>query len=130
MSAKEYVDIMSKKFVELWDLYNIDYDIFSRTTNIKHINALKKIFDLLYESKNIYLSQYNGLYSLLDEEYIKETDALIIDGKFYHPQSKHELKYLEEDSFFLKISQNIKWLNSYIEKHENFIMPKKDFKTN
>ena len=133
MSPKEYVDVMSKKFVKLWDLYDIDYDIFSRTTNLKHIEAIKRIFDLLYKSDNIYLSQYKGLYSLLDEEYIKETDALKIDDKFYHPQSKHELKYLEEDSFFLKISQNIKWLNSYIEKHNDFIMPKKilnELKTN
>ena len=133
MSPKEYVDVMSKKFVKLWDLYDIDYDIFSRTTNLKHIEAIKRIFDLLYKSDNIYLSQYKGLYSLLDEEYIKETDALKIDDKFYHPQSKHELKYLEEDSFFLKISQNIKWLNSYIEKHDDFIMPKKilnELKTN
>ena len=133
MTPQEYVDIMSNKFIELWKVYGIDYDIFSRTTNKNHVAAIKKIFDLLYESNNIYLDQYKGLYSTSDEEFIKEKDAINIDGKYFHPQSNHPLEYLEEDSFFLKISQNIKWLNKYIEDHKNFIEPKKilnELKTN
>lgn len=125
MTPQEYVDLMSSKFVKLWNVYGIDYDIFSRTTNKTHMASVQKIFSDLYKKQYIYLSSYEGLYSISDEEFIAKKNAIKKDGKFYHPQSNHLLETIKEESYFLKLKESTIWLEKYISNHPSFISPEK-----
>ncbi len=125
MNPQKYVDLTSKKFIDLWEKMDIQYDYFSRTTSPKHKEAVSKQFSYLLNSENIYKGKYKGLYSVSDEEYLTLFQAKKKDGKYYHPISKHELKEVEEESYFFKISNYEKWWKKYLKEHPKFIQPKK-----
>ena len=59
----------------------------------------------MLEKQLIYKDKYKGLYSINDEEFILETQAIKIDDQYYHPVSKHKLEIVEEESYFFKISK-------------------------
>ena len=57
----------------------------------------------MLEKKLIYKGLYKGLYSVEDEEFIPETQAIKKDNNFYHPISNHQLEVIEEESYFFKM---------------------------
>ncbi|MGL4343451.1 MAG: methionine--tRNA ligase [Metamycoplasmataceae bacterium] len=128
ISPQEYVDNIYNEFQEFWVKSKINYDFFSRTTNNNHKNLIQNVFSKMLEKGYIYKSFYEGLYSVQDEEFITEKDAVKIDGKFYHPISKHQLQLVKESSFFFKMSKFKNFLIDYVEKNHDFIKPNKIWK--
>lgn len=122
---QEYVDKISLTFKKLWKKLNINYDYFSRTTNPSHKKSVSKQFSYLLESNNIYKGKYKGLYSIEDEEFFTKTQAFKKNNKYYHPLSNHELKKVEEESYFFKISKYQEWWKNYLKKNPRFILPNK-----
>lgn len=123
MSPQDYVDMQSNKFVELWKKAKIDYDFFSRTTNKKHCDLIKKVFNKMLDKKLIYKDVYKGLYSINDEEFVLENQAIKKDNDFFHPISGHKLEIVAEESYFFKMSEFQKWLINYVQKNKDFIIP-------
>lgn len=125
MDCQQYVDEKSTKFLELWKAYNIDFDFFSRTTNQNHKNLVSSIFNQMLDQKLIYKSFYQGLYSIEDEEFILESQAIKKDQNFYHPVSQHKLQLVEEESYFFDMKKFNDWLLEYLNKNPNWIIPNK-----
>lgn len=125
LDCQEYVDLKSAKFIELWKTYNIDFDFFSRTTSLKHKQLVSEVFDKMVEKKLIYKDLYRGLYSIEDEEFILETQAIKKDGNFYHPTSNHQLQLIEEESYFFDMKKFSNWLVDYLESNYEIIFPNK-----
>ncbi|MCK5866819.1 MAG: methionine--tRNA ligase [Mycoplasmataceae bacterium] len=125
MSPQEYVDKVSSTFIELWEKLGIKYDYFSRTSNHEHVESVKKQFSELVDKGDIYKGKYSGLYSVSDEEFLTKTQAVEKDGKFYHPDSKHELVTIDEESYFFKMSQYQEWWKEYMKINKDFILPNK-----
>lgn len=125
ISPQAYVDDMSNKFKELWKEIDIEYDYFSRTSNPQHMEAVKKQFSQLFKQGDIFKGEYKGLYSIQDEEFLTKTQAEERDGKFYHPQSGHELQEVSEESYFFQMSKYEEWWKQYISENKNFIIPEK-----
>ena len=128
MEPQKYVDMQTNKFIELWKKSKIDYDFFSRTTNKNHEAIVEKIFNYLLDKKLIYKGEYKGLYSISDEEFVLETQAVKKDNDFYHPVSGHKLELVEEESYFFKMNEFASWLIDYVETNDNFIIPKNIWK--
>ncbi|MEX1817334.1 methionine--tRNA ligase [Metamycoplasma hominis] len=128
ITPKEYVDIQSQKFVDLWKLLKIDYDKYIRTTDDYHIETIQKVFYLMEQKGYIYKSKYEGLYSISDEEFLTKTQAISKDGKFYHPISGHELQEVKEESYFFNMSKFTPWIKSYFEQNPDFITNKATYK--
>ncbi len=124
ISEQEYVNKMSVTFKVLWEKLDIDYDYFTKTTNKSHVESVQKIFSKFLKDGIIYKGNYKGLYSVQDEEFLTKTQAEEKDGEFFHPTSGHKLKTIEEETYFLKISQFEKWLNKQFET-PGFVSPKK-----
>lgn len=122
---QKYVDMQVKKFEELWEKLEIDYDYFSRTTNAKHIKAVQKQFSKLLDNDDIYMGEYEGLYSVSDEEFFTPSQAIMRDGEYYSPVSNHKLTKVAEESYFLRIKKYEKWLIDFIDRNKNFIIPNK-----
>ncbi|WP_047999891.1 methionine--tRNA ligase [Lactiplantibacillus herbarum] len=126
---KTYVDGMAKQIKELWELLEISNDKFIRTTDDYHEHAVQEIFDRLLKNGDIYLGEYEGWYSVDDEEYFTETqlaevyhddNGKVIGGK---APSGNEVELVKEQSYFFKMSKYADWLLDYYQTHPNFIEP-------
>ena len=122
---QKYVDKMSILFARMWKKMAIDFDFYSRTTSKKHKQAVQKQFSSLLKTKAIFLGKYKGLYSIQDEEFLTSLQAKVKDGKYFHPLSGHKLQTIEEASYFFKMSQYQKWLQTYFRDNPQFISPQK-----
>ena len=71
-----YVDQMAEKIQKLWQTLEITNDYFIRTTDDYHEQAVQDIFERLLAQGDIYLGEYEGWYSVSDEEYFTETQLV------------------------------------------------------
>lgn len=126
---KTYVDGMAKQIKDLWKLLEISNDKFIRTTDDYHEHAVQEIFDRLLKSGDIYLGDYEGWYSVDDEEYFTETqlaevfrdeNGKVIGGK---APSGHTVELVKEQTYFFKMSKYSDWLYDYYQAHPEFIEP-------
>lgn len=61
LSPQDYADKISIRFKELWNEFNIDYDIFVRTTDKAHCLSVQKAFEIMYVKGDIYKGSYEGI---------------------------------------------------------------------
>lgn len=122
MNPQTYVDNMTEIFKKLWTELEIDYDYYSRTTSANHIKSVQKIFSDLNKKGDIYKDYYEGLYSVSDEEFFTEKDAIKKDDGYYSPMSGHKLELVKEESYFFKLSNYEEWLKRYIVENPSFIV--------
>lgn len=129
ITPQEYVDNMAADVQKLWKTLDISYDKFIRTTDEYHEKAVQKIFERLLEQGDIYLGEYEGWYSVADEEYFTETqlsevyrdeEGNVIGGK---APSGHEVELVKEESYFFRMSKYADRLLEYYETHPDFIQP-------
>lgn len=125
----EYLDEMAAGIKELWQLMDISYDQFIRTTDAKHETAVQKIFTQLLAQGDIYKGEYEGWYSVSDEEYFTESqlaevfrdeNGKVIGGK---APSGHEVELVKEEAYFFKMSKYADWLLDYYKTHPEFLQP-------
>ncbi|TPR53540.1 methionine--tRNA ligase [Metamycoplasma neophronis] len=121
MDPQAYVDMQANKFKNLWELLDIEYNVFSRTTNKEHEKAVALIFNKMKEKGFIYKAKYEGLYSISDEEFLTPTQAILKDNKYYHPVSGQQLQEVEEESYFFNMSKFTPWIRSYFENNPDFL---------
>lgn len=114
-SAKQHVDKFHKNYIELWNKLNINYDKFIRTTDRNHQNKVKTMLQNLWERDEIYLSEYEGLYSVSEERFITE--------KEYKEGNFRQVTKLKEKNYFFKMSKYQHDLIKYINENPDFIMP-------
>lgn len=115
----DYVDNIVDGIKKLWDVMEINYDDFIRTTEPRHEEAVQKIFTKLYEQGDIYKSRYKGWYCSPCESFWLERQ--LVDGKC--PDCGREVEMAEEESYFFKLSKYADQLIKYIEDHPDFIQP-------
>jgi len=116
---QKYVDEMSAKWQETWDSLGIANDDFIRTTEPRHLRAVKKFFETVYKKGDIYKGQYEGLYCPGCEAYVTEAD--LADGKC--PNHKIAPRKIKEENYFFKLKKYEDKLLDYIEKNADFIRP-------
>ncbi len=123
---KEFVDEMIPEFKKTWENFEFDYDKFVRTTDKEHEQAVVKLLNTLYENDDIYKSTYSGWYCVPCETYVTTNSETPKDkdGKYVCPSCSRELKELEEESYFFRLSAYEDKLLEFYEKNPNFIVPK------
>ncbi|WP_250278260.1 methionine--tRNA ligase [[Clostridium] colinum] len=119
ISPKEYVDHITNHIKELWQILDIDYDYYIRTTDEKHIKTVQKIFKALYDKGDIYKGYYEGLYCTPCETFF--TESQLKDGKC--PDCGRDVHNVKEESYFFKLSKYQDRLIKHIEENEDFISP-------
>ena len=123
MEPKAFCDKISKVFKDLSKKLNLSNDDFIRTTEKRHHLAVNDLWDKLTKSGDIYLSKYKGWYSVSDEAYYNSDEVTEKDGKKISTFSGSTVDWVEEESFFFKLSA---WQNKLLElydKNKNFILP-------
>ena len=120
VSPKAFVDEVSKEIKNQFDVMNVSYDKFMRTTDPYHEKQVQKIFKKLYDKGDIYKGHYDGLYCQECEAFYTKSQ-ITEDGKC--PVCGGELKEMQEEAYFFKISKYSDSLIKYIEEHPHFIQP-------
>lgn len=116
MEVKEFSNIMSQKFRDMSDGINMSYDDFVRTTEERHKIAAQVLWKMI--EKDIDKRTYSGWYSARDEEYVMEAD--IVDGK---APSGAPVEWMEEESYFFKLSEYQDKLLELYSNNPDFISP-------
>ena len=119
VAPKQYVDEVVENAKDLWKALDISYDYFIRTTDENHVKTVQKIFTKLYEQGDIYKGTYKGLYCVPCESFWTKTQ--LVDGKC--PDCGREVKEVEEEAYFLKLSKYQDRLVKYLDEHPDFIEP-------
>ena len=124
MDTKKFVDEMSMNFKKLTKILNLTNDFFIRTTDEFHKKASQHIWNILEKNDQIYLDKYKGWYSISDESYFND-DEISIDKKTKKKvaPSGHEVQWVEEESYFFKLSKWQGKLLDYYQKNPDFIGP-------
>lgn len=129
ISPKQYVDEMAEKIKALWQVMDISYDHFIRTTDDYHEQAVQAVFEQLLAQGDIYLGEYSGWYSVSDEEFFTESQLSEVfrdaDGNMTGgiAPSGNEVTLVKEASYFFKMSKYADRLLAYYEEHPEFLYP-------
>jgi len=118
-----YCNNISKIFKDLTKKLDLSNDDFIRTTEERHKNSVNDLWNRLVKSGDIYLSKYKGWYSVSDEAYYNEDEIIEKDGKKVSSFSGSSVEWVEEESFFFKLSAWEKKLLDFYEKNKKFILP-------
>ena len=126
LPVRDLADRNSGRFKELAKTLNISNDDFIRTTEQRHYESSQEIWRRMAASNNgdIFVSTYKGWYSVRDEAYFDEdelTDGP--DGKKLAP-SGAPVEWVEEPSYFFRLSAYQDRLLKLYEEHPDFIAPR------
>ena len=118
-----YCDKISLIFKDLTTKLNLSNDDFIRTTEKRHHKSVSDLWDRLVRSGDIYLSKYKGWYSVSDEAYYNSDEIIEKNGKKFSTFSGSQVEWVEEDSFFFKLSSWQKKLLEFYDNNSKFILP-------
>ncbi|MBP5835683.1 methionine--tRNA ligase [Candidatus Phytoplasma meliae] len=118
IKPQEYVNHVSSEIKRIYDLMQISYDQFVKTTDQSHQKAVQAIFEKLYQKGDIYLGKYQGLYSVVEEAYVLEKE--LIDGKTLNGETP---VLISEETYFFKLSKYQDRLLQYLKNNPALIKP-------
>ncbi len=123
IDPQKFTDSVSQNFRDMSGLLNLSNDDFIRTTEERHKSSVQALWKILEDNDDIYLSKYSGWYSVRDEAFVADNEIEERDGKKYNSFGS-ELSWVEEESYFFRLS---KWQDALIKFYDNnpdFIVPK------
>ena len=118
VAPQVFTDKVSQNFRDLTSAMNFSNDQFIRTTEPRHYESCRLIWNMLIEKGHIRLDKYAGWYSVRDEAFFTETE--LVDGK---APTGAPVEWVEEPSYFFALSQWQQPLLDYYEAHPDFIAP-------
>lgn len=118
-TPKEFVDGVAGEIKSIWDLMNVSYDKFVRTTDDYHEKQVQKIFRKMYDKGDIYKGSYKGLYCTPCESFW--TESQLVNGKC--PDCGREVKPAEEEAYFFRMSKYADRLQKFFDDNPEFISP-------
>ncbi|MBD1138136.1 methionine--tRNA ligase [Pelagibacterales bacterium SAG-MED41] len=120
---KVFCDELSETFRSLTKVLNLSNNDFIRTTEKRHYKSVVEIWNRLVKSGDIYLDKYSGWYSVSDEAFYDEEEIEIINGNKVSKSSGSNVEWVEEESYFFKLSVWSKKLLEFYNKNPKFILP-------
>ena len=122
VDPQKFTDDVSGNFRNLSNILNLDNDDFIRTTEERHKISVQNLWNKLLEKDEIYLSKYAGWYSVRDEAFVTESEIIEKNGKKFNSFGS-ELSWVEEESYFFRLSKWQDPLLELYEKNKNFVHP-------
>lgn len=120
---KPFTDKVSQNFRDLTVAMNFSNDDFIRTTEPRHYTACQHLWAELIKRDEIYLGKYAGWYAVRDEAFYAEDELREgPQGKKIAP-SGAECEWMEEPSYFFRLSNWGERLLAFYENNPDFILP-------
>lgn len=118
-TPKALADNVVLRFQDLWKKLNISNDDFIRTTEERHKEAVRKIWEIVFKKGDIYEGEYEDWYCTPCESFI--TGKELIEGEC--PSCSRPVEKLKEKSYFFRLSKYKNAILEHIEKNPDFIAP-------
>jgi len=119
LGPQEFVDRAFEEITRLWDVLDISYDDFIRTTEPRHKRAVQEMFSIAFRQGDIYKGAYEGWYCTECESFFLERQ--LAGGKC--PDCGRPVEWLTEEAYFFRLSRYQDRLLRHIEEHPEFIQP-------
>ena len=123
MDPLSFCDEISKTFRDLSKTLNLSNNDFIRTTEKRHAESVQNLWNILEKKKEIYLSKYSGWYSVSDEAFYSNDEVEDNSGSKISKNSGSPVEWVEEESYFFKLSQWQDKLLKFYSENPNFILP-------
>ncbi len=123
IDPKKFCDEISETFRNLSNTLNLSNTDFIRTTEDRHIKSVQNLWKILEEKDEIYLSKYSGWYSVSDEAFYNEDEIKEENGINISVNSGSKVEWVEEESYFFKLSKWENKLLKFYEENPDFILP-------
>ncbi|MDR6688556.1 methionyl-tRNA synthetase [Arthrobacter sp. 1088] len=128
ITAKQLADRNSAAFKQMSQDLGISHDRFIRTTDPDHYTASQAIWKKMEANGDIYLSKYEGWYSVRDEAYYVEDDTVVKeDGLRYSKETDTPVTWTAEESYFFRLSAYQEKLLALYEAQPEFGAPQSRF---
>ncbi|WP_176037376.1 methionine--tRNA ligase [Brucella tritici] len=123
ITPRELADRNTAAFRQMADVLNSSNDDYIRTSEERHYKASQAIWKAMADNGDIYKGGYAGWYSVRDEAYYGEEETEVReDGVRYGPQGT-PVEWVEEESYFFRLSAYQDKLLDLYENNPGFIMP-------
>jgi len=123
MEPKKFCDEISVTFKDLSKTLNLTNNDFIRTTEKRHFKSVQNLWNILEKKNEIYLSKYSGWYSVSDEAFYSDDEIETIDSLKKSKSSGSLVEWVEEESYFFKLSKWQKPLLKFYKDNPKFILP-------
>ena len=119
-TEQQFVDDIVAGFHKLWDTMKITNNDYIRTTEIRHMDVVKKIFTKMLEQGDIYLGEYEGWYCTPCESFWTDTQA---GDDHICPDCGRPVQKAKEPAYFFRMSKYVDRLLKFYEDNPEFITP-------
>ena len=123
IDPKKFCDEISETFRNLSSILNLSNTDFIRTTEDRHIKSVQHLWEILEKKNQIYLSKYSGWYSVSDEAFYSDNEIKDENGVNISVVSGSKVEWVEEESYFFKLSEWENKLLKFYEENPKFILP-------
>jgi methionyl-tRNA synthetase len=123
MAPSDLATRNAARFKEMDQRLNISFDRFIRTTEEQHHRSSQAIWQRMADNGDIYLDSYAGWYSVRDEAYYAEDETVVGDDKVRLGPQGTPVEWVEEKSYFFKLSAYQDRLLKLYESQPDFIGP-------
>jgi methionyl-tRNA synthetase len=123
VTPRALADEMSGHFRALFDRLDISYDRFFRTSEDDHHRASQALWKAMEANGDLYLSRYEGWYSVRDEAYYDESEVVLGEGGEKLSPQGTPLEWTAEESWFFRLSDYQERLLALYRDHPDFIRP-------
>lgn len=123
VEPKQFVDEMSRHFMEMCDTLDISQDRFIRTTDADHKAVVQALWERMAANGDIYLDRYEGWYSVRDEAYYDAEEILTAEDGTKLAPTGTEVTWTVEESWFFRLSRYQEPLLKLYQEQPDFISP-------
>jgi methionyl-tRNA synthetase len=123
LTPQGLADRTAAQFEAMGELLNARADDIVRTTSERHKAAVTAVWKRMEEKGDIYLSKYAGWYSVRDEAYYNEDETEERDGRRFSIKTSTLVEWVEEESYFFKLSAYAQPLLDHYKQNRDFIVP-------
>jgi methionyl-tRNA synthetase len=123
LSVRELSDRNATRFKDMVARLNCSKDQFIRTTEPRHYRSSQAIWQRMAKAGDIYLSKYSGWYSVRDEAYYGDDETTVGDDKVRRGPTGTPVEWVEEESYFFRLSKYQEPLLKLYRDHPDFVLP-------
>jgi methionyl-tRNA synthetase len=123
MTPAELAARNAGRFRDMDDRFGISYDRFIRTSEEQHHASVQEVWKRMQANGDIYLDSYSGWYSVRDEAYYAEDETVVGEDQVRRGPQGTPVEWVEEKSYFFKLSAYQDKLLKLYEEQPDFIGP-------
>jgi methionyl-tRNA synthetase len=111
------------RFKQMDERLNVSFDRFIRTTEPEHHHSVQVVWNRMQQNGDIYIDVYSGWYSVRDEAYYAEEETVVDEDNVRRGPQGSPVEWVEEKSYFFKLSAYQDRLLALYENQPDFIGP-------